>query len=141
MTYRPHIDGRTLGPAYRGTLSYELSLSPHTEKSRLADIDANATNAANAASVAVSAIRAAYKSTEARYAAAAVVAAAAAAAVAEAAADAAEAAAATGAIDRPPARSSVGASVSPQGDAEAQQNDAQTLTHGATWTQRLRSRR
>jgi hypothetical protein len=39
-----------------------------------------------------------------------------------------------------PARSSVGASVSPHGDAEAQQNDAQTLTHGATWTQRLRSR-
>jgi hypothetical protein len=39
-----------------------------------------------------------------------------------------------------PARSSVGALVSPQGDAEAQQNDAQTLTHGATWTQRLRSR-
>jgi hypothetical protein len=41
---------------------------------------------------------------------------------------------------RSPARSSVGALVSPQGDAEAQQNDAQTLTHGATWTQRLRSR-
>eukprot|EP00302_Diacronema_sp_CCMP2436_P041219 CAMPEP_0180022652 /NCGR_PEP_ID=MMETSP0984-20121128/22988_1 /TAXON_ID=483367 /ORGANISM="non described non described, Strain CCMP 2436" /LENGTH=40 /DNA_ID= /DNA_START= /DNA_END= /DNA_ORIENTATION= len=36
---------------------------------------------------------------------------------------------------------SIGALVSPQGDAETQQIDAQTLTPGATWTQKLRARR
>jgi hypothetical protein len=41
-----------------------------------------------------------------------------------------------------PARSSAGALVPPQGGgAIAQQSDAQTLTHGATWAQRLRTRR
>jgi exonuclease III len=41
-----------------------------------------------------------------------------------------------------PARSSAGALVPPQGGgANAQKSDAQTLTHGATWAQRLRTRR
>jgi len=37
--------------------------------------------------------------------------------------------------------SSIGALVPPQGDAKAQQSDAQTLTPGASWMQKLRSRR